>query len=301
LRYTEKEVRKGIDLVIKSINDFILEMNPPANPQPQHTPLLKGELVRAKKHLGQHFLKDENIAKNIVDALSGQGYSQVLEIGPGMGVLTKYLLERTSFKTTVIEIDRESVAYLKAGFPELKESMVEEDFLNFDPASRFKDEPFALIGNFPYNISSQILFKVLDHKDQVPEAVGMFQKEVAQRIASPPGNRDYGILSVLLQAWYGIEYLFTVNEHVFSPPPRVKSAVIRLKRNAVRSLGCDEALFKKVVKAGFNQRRKTLRNALSEFGVKKSAGNRFLDQRAEQLSVQDFIGLTNMIATLKGK
>ena len=257
-------------------------------------------LVRAKKHLGQHFLKDENIAQKIVASLAHTGrYKKVLEIGPGMGVLTKYLITENAFETSVIEIDRESIAYLKKNFPGLNDRIIQEDFLELDFEGQFGNESFAVIGNFPYNISSQILFKVLEHKNRVPELVGMFQKEVAQRIASPPGNKTYGILSVLLQAFYDIEYLFTVNENVFSPPPKVKSAVIRLVRNQVEKLGCDEVLFKKVVKAGFNQRRKTLRNALKQLMVERNAdGSKvpFLDKRAEQLSVGDFVELTARIA-----
>jgi 16S rRNA (adenine1518-N6/adenine1519-N6)-dimethyltransferase len=255
--------------------------------------------VRAKKHLGQHFLRDEQIAEKIVRSLMHTGhYKKVLEVGPGMGVLTRYLLQQTQFETSVIDIDRESIAYLQRNFPGLGGRIIEADFLHMDFRECFGTAPFAVIGNFPYNISSQILFKVLDHKNQVPEVVGMFQKEVAERIASPPGNKTYGILSVLLQAWYDIEYLFTVHENVFSPPPKVKSAVIRLTRNKVQQLDCDEALFKKTVKAGFNQRRKTLRNALKQLmaGCNADAAKvPFLDKRAEQLSVQDFIRLTREI------
>jgi 16S rRNA (adenine1518-N6/adenine1519-N6)-dimethyltransferase len=255
--------------------------------------------VRAKKHLGQHFLRDENIAQKIVESLvHTDRYKKVLEVGPGMGVLTKYLLQQTPFETSVIDIDRESIAFLKQHFPELEGRIIEADFLHMDFRECFGLAPFAVIGNFPYNISSQILFKVLDHKNQVPEVVGMFQKEVAERIASPPGNKTYGILSVLLQAYYEIEYLFTVHENVFSPPPKVKSAVIRLTRNSVQSLDCDEVLFKKVVKAGFNQRRKTLRNALKQLITERNSDPStipFLDKRAEQLSVQNFVELTRQI------
>ena len=252
--------------------------------------------VRAKKHLGQHFLRDENIAQKIVQSLvHTDRYSKVLEVGPGMGVLTKYLLQENKFETYIIDIDKESIEYLHKNFPQLGERIIGDDFLKVDLQKYFGTESFAVIGNFPYNISSQILFKVLEHKEQVPEVVGMFQKEVAERIASPPGNKTYGILSVLLQAFYRIEYLFTVHENVFSPPPKVKSAVIRLARNEVKHLDCDEVQFRKVVKAGFNQRRKTLRNALKQLMNENNADPSkvpFLDKRAEQLSVQDFVVLT---------
>jgi 16S rRNA (adenine1518-N6/adenine1519-N6)-dimethyltransferase len=254
--------------------------------------------VRAKKHLGQHFLKDENIARDIVEALKHKTlYRQVLEVGPGMGVLTKYLLGESSYKTYIIDIDRESIAFLKQNFPALENRIIEGDFLKLDFSTLFNNEPFAVIGNFPYNISTEILFKVLDNKEQVPEVVGMFQKEVAERIAAKPRNKTYGITSVLLQAFYDIEYLFTVDEHVFNPPPRVKSAVIRLVRNNVKKLDCDEKLFKQVVKAGFNQRRKTLRNSIKGFQLKPEfTDHKYLTQRAEELSVADFVALTNMIA-----
>jgi 16S rRNA (adenine1518-N6/adenine1519-N6)-dimethyltransferase len=254
--------------------------------------------VRAKKHLGQHFLKDENIARDIVEALKHKTlYRQVLEVGPGMGVLTKYLLAESSYKTYIIDIDRESIAFLKQNFPALENRIIEGDFLKLDFSTLFNNEPFAVIGNFPYNISTEILFKVLDNKEQVPEVVGMFQKEVAERIAAKPRNKTYGITSVLLQAFYDIEYLFTVDEHVFNPPPRVKSAVIRLVRNNVKKLDCDEKLFKQVVKAGFNQRRKTLRNSIKGFQLKPEfTDHKYLTQRAEELSVADFVALTNMIA-----
>src|ERR1017187_9561708 len=239
--------------------------------------------VSPKKHLGQHFLKDENIAKKIVRSLSlKEKYKTLIEVGPGTGVLTKYLLQDYDFETFVVEIDRESVAFLKKHFTQLEGRISEKDFLDFDLSflpSTISYQPFSIIGNFPYNISTQILFKVLEFRNQIPEVVGMFQKEVAERIASASGNKTYGILSVLMQAYYKIEYLFTVNPQVFNPPPHVKSAVIRLTRNDVMKLDCDEELFFKVVKAGFNQRRKTLRNALSEFGVKGSefGENKILD------------------------
>jgi 16S rRNA (adenine1518-N6/adenine1519-N6)-dimethyltransferase len=249
------------------------------------------EAVRAKKRLGQHFLKDENIAKEIVDSLSGNIHN-IVEIGPGMGVLTQFLIEKKEYNLFVVEIDKESVEYLEKHFPVLKEKIIEKDFLKLDLTTLFSDS-FAVIGNFPYNISSQILFKVLDYKDQIPEVVGMFQKEVAVRIASKPGNKDYGILSVLLQAFYDIEYLFTVEPDVFNPPPKVKSAVIRLKRNTVAHLECDEQKFKQLVKTAFNQRRKTLRNSLKPFSFTDGFTQEdIFNKRPEQLSVEEFVFLT---------
>ena len=212
--------------------------------------------VRAKKGLGQHFLRDHQIASDIVDALIMGDRTKVLEVGPGMGVLTRFLLEKKTFETTVVEIDRDSVSYLKTHIPELEERIIEGDFLQMDLKNKFSSTPFSLIGNFPYNISSQILFKVLDNRELIPEVVGMLQKEVAERICTGPGSKTYGILSVLLQAWYKAEYLFTVHEDVFDPPPKVKSAVIRLTANGRTALGCSEKLFKAVVKQSFNQRRK---------------------------------------------
>ncbi|MFL5765229.1 MAG: 16S rRNA (adenine(1518)-N(6)/adenine(1519)-N(6))-dimethyltransferase RsmA [Bacteroidia bacterium] len=255
------------------------------------------EHVRAKKHLGQHFLKDENIALDIVKALKHTSlYKKVLEVGPGMGVLTKYLIEEKNFETWIIDIDRESVAYLEQNFPVLRDRIISGDFLKLDLSQIFQNEPFAVIGNFPYNISTEILFKVLDHKNQVPEVVGMFQKEVAERIAAKPRNKTYGITSVLLQAFYDIEYLFTVHEDVFQPPPKVKSGVIRLTRNNVQQLDCNEKLFKQIVKTGFNQRRKTLRNSIRAFKLKPEfLEHKYLSQRAEELSVSDFVALTNMV------
>ncbi|TDB65240.1 16S rRNA (adenine(1518)-N(6)/adenine(1519)-N(6))-dimethyltransferase RsmA [Arundinibacter roseus] len=249
--------------------------------------------VRAKKHLGQHFLRDQAIAQRIVQSMSlHQQYTKVLEIGPGMGVLTQYLLPNPSFETYVIEIDRESVVYLKEHFPELTPRIVEGDFLNWK-LSELTTEPVGIIGNFPYNISSQIFFSVLKQRNQVPEVVCMLQKEVARRIASPPGNKEYGILSVLLQAFYDIDYLFSVPPGAFDPPPKVQSGIIRLRRNTTEELACDEALFFRVVKTGFNQRRKTLRNALKPLGV--TFESEYLDKRAEQLSVSDFVTLTQSI------
>ena len=248
--------------------------------------------VRAKKSLGQHFLRDLEAAKKIADLMSRHGdYNRVLEIGPGMGVLTQYLLQHTEYQTDVVELDRESVDYLNIHYPQLKGRVHSADFLHLNLANFFNGEKFGIVGNFPYNISSQILFKVLDYKDLVPEVAGMFQKEVAVRIASKPGNKDYGILSVLLQAFYDIEYCFSLGPEVFSPPPKVNSGVIRLKRNNVTDLGVSESLFKSVVKMGFNQRRKTLRNALKALQL---PDNPFMNKRAEQLSVADFLELTQM-------
>lgn len=248
--------------------------------------------VKAKKFLGQHFLTDERIAERIVDSLSTET-NHVLEIGPGMGVLTKYLIKKDELDFHVVEIDRESVAYLHDHYPTL--DVIEGDFLQYDLTSLFHDT-FSIIGNFPYNISSQILFKVFDNGERVSEVVGMFQKEVAERVAAGPGSKTYGILSVLLSAFYNIEYLFTVNENVFNPPPKVKSAVIRLRRNDVKSLECDEKLFVQVVKAGFNQRRKTLRNALRQLNLPLDRiSEETLAKRAEQLSVAQFIEITKTI------
>lgn len=256
--------------------------------------------VRPKKHLGQHFLKDENIARKIAESLSGFGdYKQVLEIGPGTGVLTKHLLEQGKYDLSVVEVDTESIEYLKQHYPQLKGKIIQGDFLKLDlnfPPFGGIEGGFGVIGNFPYNISSQIFFKVLEHRNQVPEVVCMIQKEVAQRIASPPGNKEYGILSVFLSAFYDIEYLFTVNETVFIPPPKVKSAVIRLRRNAVAALDCDEKQFFTVVKTAFNQRRKTLRNALKNLTFAPGSENSLFTKRAEQLSVQDFVELTKLLS-----
>jgi len=248
--------------------------------------------VRAKKYLGQHFLKDLGIARDIAQSLSLKNYSKVLEVGPGMGALTQFLVTLNT-EIFVIEIDKESVSFLKKNYPELDNHIVEGDFLQLQLKEFFK-EPIAIIGNFPYNISSQILFKAIDHKDLIPEIVGMFQKEVAERIVSPPGSKKYGIISILLQCFYDVEYLFTVDETVFDPPPKVKSAVIRLRRNNRVKLDCDEKKFLKVVKTSFSQRRKTLRNALKSLKlVDEISADPYLSLRAEQLSVEDFMNLTN--------
>lgn len=251
--------------------------------------------VRAKKNLGQHFLKDETIARTIVESLQATKLTQVLEIGPGMGVLTKYLLQNKAFETSVVEIDRESVDYLKQHFPELKDRIISADFLRMNLHSYFQ-EPFAIIGNFPYNISSQIFFKVLEYRNQVPEVVGMLQKEVAERLAAPPGSKTYGILSVFLQAYYDIEYLFTVNEDVFSPAPKVKSGVIRLTRNKTEKLNCDEKMFTGIVKMAFNQRRKTMRNSLgSMIHNPELKANPIFDKRPEQMGVAEFEMIVRLI------
>jgi 16S rRNA (adenine1518-N6/adenine1519-N6)-dimethyltransferase len=248
--------------------------------------------VRAKKYLGQHFLKDLGIARDIAHSLSLNNYSKVLEVGPGMGVLTQFLIPLDT-ETFVIEIDKESVSYLKKHYRELDNHLIEGDFLKLPLQEIFK-EPIAIIGNFPYNISSQILFKAIDHKDLIPEIVGMFQKEVAERVVSPPGSKKYGIISVLLQCYYDVEYLFTVDETVFDPPPKVKSAVIRLRRNDRNKLDCDEKKFVQVVKTAFGQRRKTLRNALKSLNlVDENTASQYLSLRAEQLSVEDFMNLTS--------
>ena len=251
--------------------------------------------VRAKKALGQHFLTDQRIAKAIVDAL-GEGARDVLEVGPGMGVLTQYLLERPDIDLKMVEVDGESVQYLMRHFPGLEGKLLEADYLKLNIRKIFPG-PYRVIGNFPYNISSQIFFKILEDKDLVPEVVCMIQKEVADRIAEPPGTKTYGILSVLLQAWYDIEYVLSVGPGAFNPPPKVNSAVIRLRRNSRTELGCDEALFKQVVKTAFNQRRKTLRNALKPL-IKEGTdtSDPVFDLRAEKLGVEDFVRLT-IIAT----
>lgn len=252
--------------------------------------------VRAKKHLGQHFLKDLSIAEDIVNSLvQTDKYDTVLEIGPGMGVLTQFLIQQKNYTTFPIDVDRESIAFLVEKFPVLKGNIIYGDFLKIDLNEIVNNKPFAVIGNFPYNISTQILFKVYEYRHQVPELVGMFQKEVAERVAAKPGNKTYGITSVLLQAYYDIEYLFTVDEHVFDPPPKVKSAVIRLTRNNTEKLNCDEVFFKVVVKTAFNQRRKTMRNSVKVFLNEETKQHPILDKRPEQLSVEEFVMLTNLL------
>ncbi len=257
--------------------------------------------VKPKKALGQHFLTDETIAARIAATLDDYKGMPVLEVGPGMGVLTKYLLDY-GHDVTVVEIDEESVDYLNQNFPSLHGRILGDDFLKMDLAKVMGDRQFCVIGNYPYNISSQIFFKVLDYKDLIPCCSGMLQKEVAERLAAAPGSKVYGILSVLLQAWYDIEYLFTVNENVFNPPPKVKSGVIRMKRNYVTQLGCDERLFRTIVKTTFGQRRKTLRNSIRGL---LPPGCVLPDlpvwgQRPEQLSVQEFINLTNVVTAIRG-
>lgn len=253
-------------------------------------------LVKPKKFLGQHFLKDLKVAQDIADTVDSQPELPVLEVGPGMGVLTQFLVkkERT---VKVVEVDYESVAYLREAFPSLEDHIIEDDFLKMNLNRTFDGNPFVLTGNYPYNISSQIFFKMLDNKELIPCCTGMIQKEVAERIAAGPGSKTYGILSVLIQAWYEVEYLFTVSEHVFNPPPKVKSAVIRMTRNQTRNLGCNEKLFKQVVKTTFNQRRKTLRNSIKPILGKESSilQDEIFNKRPEQLSVQQFVELTNMV------
>ncbi len=248
--------------------------------------------VRAKKHLGQHFLTDQNIAGKIVDSLSFEGYKKVLEVGPGMGVLTKFLLTKEA-EIYVAEIDQESIVYLKQHYPKLEEQHFVGDFLKINITEVFGEE-LAVIGNFPYNISSQILFKIIDNYTLIPEMSGMFQREVAERTAAKPRTKDYGILSVLVQAYYDVEYLFTVHENVFNPPPKVKSGVIRMTRNQKDGIAGNEVLFKQIVKAGFGQRRKKMSNALKVLGIPENIKSHpFLDIRAEELSVTDFIAFAN--------
>jgi len=267
--------------------------------------------VKPKKFLGQHFLTDLSIAQDIADTVDACPDIPVLEVGPGMGVMTQFLVRKPRL-VKVVEIDFESVDYLRKNYPELEENIIEDDFLKMHLENTFEGQPFVLTGNYPYNISSQIFFKMLEYKDLIPCCTGMIQKEVAERITAHPGNKTYGILSVLIQAWYHVEYLFTVHEHVFNPPPKVKSAVIRMTRNEVSNLGCDERLFKRVVKTTFNQRRKTLRNnikpLLSELDsqrVKEGKttrehgaflGDELFNLRPEQLSVAQFIDLTNRVS-----
>ena len=252
--------------------------------------------VKAKKQLGQHFLTDESIAKSTVEAFNeDREFKFALEVGPGMGVLTKYLVQRDDLKFSVIDIDTESIDYLQQVDWIDNNQLINADFLAMNLKDLFGDQPFGIVGNFPYNISTQILFKALEYKDQVIEVVGMFQKEVAERIASKEGSKIYGITSILLQAFFEIEYLFTVGEEVFDPPPKVKSAVIRLKRNDVKELGCDEKHFKRIVKLAFNQRRKTMRNSLKPILKDTIRHQEIFNKRPEQLSVQEFIELTNLI------
>lgn len=261
--------------------------------------------VKPKKNLGQHFLTDLNIAKAIADTVDSCPNIPVLEVGPGMGVLTQYLMPK-SRELKVVEIDSESVAYLHEKYPELRQNIVGEDFLKMDLNNLFNGRQFVLTGNYPYDISSQIFFKMLDNKDLIPCCTGMIQREVALRIASAPGSKSYGILSVLIQAWYDVEYLFTVDENVFNPPPKVKSAVIRMTRNDVTDLGCDWTLFRRVVKTVFNQRRKMLRVSLKQIFKDVQAHADFFTQemmtlRPEQLTIKQFVELTNMVGEELGK
>lgn len=253
-------------------------------------------VVKPKKFLGQHFLKDLGVAADIADTVDACPDIPILEVGPGMGVLTQFLLKKQR-DVKVVELDFESVAYLKENFSMPVDDIIEFDFLKLKLENLFDGKPFVLTGNYPYNISSQIFFKMLDYKDLIPCCTGMIQKEVAERIAAAPGSKTYGILSVLIQAWYRVEYLFTVHEHVFNPPPKVKSAVIRMTRNETTSLGCDEKLFKQIVKTTFNQRRKTLRNSISTILDKSNplSADPLFNKRPEQLSVQEFIDLTNRV------
>lgn len=256
--------------------------------------------VKPKKNLGQHFLTDLDIARRIADTVDAYPDLPVLEIGPGMGVLTQYLVEKPR-PVKAVEIDRESVVYLHDRFPKLRDNIIGEDFLRMDLSTIFDGRPFVLTGNYPYDISSQIFFKMLDNRELIPCCTGMIQREVALRMAAQPGSKTYGILSVLIQAWYDVEYLFTVDEGVFNPPPKVKSAVIRMTRNSVEHLGCDERLFKRLVKTVFNQRRKMLRVSIRQmFGIQKPSDDFFaqpmMTQRPEQLSIAQFVELTNQIA-----
>ena len=259
------------------------------------------KLVRAKKALGQHFLNDLDIAERIAVSLAGMSLP-ILEVGPGMGVLTQYLLEAYP-EVKVVEIDTESVAYLNEQFPSLRKDIIGKDFLRMDLREVFEGRPFMVIGNYPYNISSQIFFHILEYRDLIPACGGMLQKEVAMRLASPPGNKDYGILSVLLRAWYDIEYLFTVDEHVFTPPPKVKSGVIRLVRNQRQDLGCDERLFKNIVKTTFNRRRKTIRNSIRPItgDTPLPQEHPLLGKRPEQLDVEEFVQLTRLVSEMLSK
>ena len=252
------------------------------------------DYIRSKKSLGQHFLKDKNVAEKIVNSLTLNNYSGILEIGPGTGILTEFILNLGFEEVYFIEIDSSAVEILNRKFPDVKNRIIHEDFLNLNLKSLFRDK-FAVIGNLPYNLSSQVLFKILDNRDQVIEVVCMIQKEVAERISSPPGNKNYGILSVLLQSYYNIEYLFTVDELVFIPKPKVKSSVIRLLRNDRKELNCDPILYKRIVKTGFNQRRKILRNSLKSILLNLELNDKIFQLRPEQLTVDQFIYLTNII------
>ena len=252
--------------------------------------------VAPKKHLGQHFLTDKNICKKIAAQFTGhQNNRRILEIGPGMGALTEFLMKFPNADVSVMEVDKESIAYMKEHFPKLEGKIFEADFLKADLQTIMGSKPYAVVGNFPYNISSQILFKCLEHRNQIPEIMGMFQREVALRIAEKPGTKQYGILSVLLQAFYDIEYCFTVDEHVFNPPPKVKSGVIRCTRNERQQMDCSEKLFIQVVKMSFNQRRKTIRNSIKAMIKDKEIESYLLAERPEQLSVQQFEELTRLI------
>ena len=261
--------------------------------------------VRPKKNLGQHFLTDLNIAKRIADTVDACPALPILEIGPGMGVLTQYLVTKGR-EVKAVEIDKESVDYLHANFPALRDNIISEDFLRMDLGRIFDGRQFVLTGNYPYDISSQIFFKMLDYKELIPCCTGMIQREVAQRMAAAPGSKAYGILSVLIQAWYDVEYLFTVDEGVFNPPPKVKSAVIRMTRNGVAHLGCDEQLFKRLVKTVFNQRRKMLRVSIRQMFAKDRLpdasffATETMTRRPEQLSIQEFVGLTNEVEKAMG-
>ncbi|MCF8361402.1 MAG: 16S rRNA (adenine(1518)-N(6)/adenine(1519)-N(6))-dimethyltransferase RsmA [Prolixibacteraceae bacterium] len=251
-------------------------------------------VVKAKKYLGQHFLADQNIARKIVGSLSPEN-TNILEVGPGMGVLTHLLFNDERLNIVALDVDADSITYLQEKYPDFKHHVFLADFLKADLSSFFPGDEFSVIGNFPYNISSQIFFKVLEYKAQIPEVVGMIQKEVAERMAAGPGSKTYGVLSVLIQAYYSVEYLFTVHEHVFKPPPKVKSAVVRLNRKNQNSLGCDELLFKRVVKTLFNQRRKMIRNSLKPILKELGFSHPFLEKRPEQLSITDFVELTNVV------
>lgn len=256
--------------------------------------------VKAKKHLGQHFLKDEKVCERIADQYQAHNGCRVaIEIGPGMGALSKYLFRDKETQWWLLDVDDESIVYLKENYPEHAQYIVHGDFLKMDPRKLVGEEQFAVVGNFPYNISSQILFRCIEYRDQIPEIMGMFQKEVAERVAEKPGSKAYGILSVLLQAYYDIQYCFTVDEHVFDPPPKVKSGVIRCVRNDVKTLGCDEKLFKTVVKMSFNQRRKTIRNSIKALLPQGHPENEMLQLRPERLSVAEFVELTNWVSSLQ--